>query len=108
MVERIAREREIGSGLLSLAFDRRQESEADHIGLFLMTFAGYDPQEAVAFWQEMEAIHQHGARLPAILSNHPSDAQRERQLEEWVPMAKAGKKAYDEGHVLPQRRQSMP
>jgi metalloendopeptidase OMA1, mitochondrial len=104
--ERIAREREVGSGLLSLAFDRRQESEADHIGVFLMTFAGYDPQEAVVFWKEMEAIHRRGARLPAILSNHPSDAQRERQLAEWVPLARAAKKAYDEGRILPSSRHS--
>ena len=102
--ERIAREREMGSGLLSLAFDRRQESEADHIGLFLMTFAGYDPQQAVTFWQAMEAIHRRGARLPAILSNHPSDAQRERQLQEWVPLSKAAKKAYEAGHVVPAGR----
>ena len=102
--ERIAREREMGSGLLSLAFDRRQESEADHIGVFLMTFAGYNPQEAVAFWREMEALRRHRAQLPAILSNHPSDAQRERQLEAWVPLARAAKKAYDEGRVVTRPR----
>jgi predicted Zn-dependent protease len=39
--------------LVSKAYDRRQESEADHIGVFLMTFAGYDPQEAVRFWVRM-------------------------------------------------------
>jgi predicted Zn-dependent protease len=105
--ERIARERELGSGLLSLAFDRRQESEADHIGVFLMTFAGYDPQQAVVFWREMEALHRQGARLPAILSNHPSDAERERQLQEWVPKSRAAKQAYDQGHVVPARRHSM-
>jgi metalloendopeptidase OMA1, mitochondrial len=101
--ERIARQQEFGRGLLSLAFDREQESEADHIGLFLMTFAGYDPQQAVVFWKEMEAIHQRGPHLPAILSNHPSDAHRERNMEQWVPVAKAAKIAYDEGRIAPKR-----
>lgn len=104
--ERIARERETGSRLLSLAYDRRQESEADHIGVFLMTFAGYDPQQAVVFWREMADAHRHDPHLPTIFSNHPSDAQRERQMEEWVPMAKAAKRAYDEGRILPQGHNS--
>ena len=37
----------IGSGLGGLKNDRMQEEEADHIGLFLMTFAGYDPDAAI-------------------------------------------------------------
>ena len=37
-----------------LSYDRQQESEADHIGVFLMTFAGYDPRQAVVFWEEMQ------------------------------------------------------
>src|SRR5262249_49645458 len=53
--ERVARDE---SGHVSFirgkAYDRAQESEADHIGLFLMTFAGFDPRQAVRFWQEME------------------------------------------------------
>jgi predicted Zn-dependent protease len=42
------------------AYDRQQESEADHIGLFLMTFAGYDPDEALVFWQRMEQLQRGG------------------------------------------------
>src|SRR5262249_17782599 len=50
--ERVAHARSRPSILRSLAYTRIQE-EADHIGAFLMTFAGYDPQEAVVFWEGM-------------------------------------------------------
>src|SRR5208283_1183768 len=46
----------------------QQESEADHIGIFLMTFAGYDPDQAVVFWQRMETAArgpQPSSRVPA-------------------------------------------
>jgi len=85
--------------LVSKAYDRSQESEADHIGVFLMTFAGYDPEEAVRFWNRMRLANQGGVRLPPILSTHPTDEQRIRDMERWVPMAKAGKRAFDEGRI---------
>jgi predicted Zn-dependent protease len=99
--ERIARERTVGHGLLSLSYDRQQESEADHIGIFLMTFAGYDPNQALAFWREMEAVAGRAA-VPEILSDHPSDARRLEQLKVWIPLAEAAKKAYDEHRIAPQ------
>ncbi|HEV3258724.1 MAG TPA: M48 family metallopeptidase [Gemmataceae bacterium] len=89
-----------GTDLGTLAFDRAQESEADHIGVFLMTFAGYDPQQAVVFWKRMMEANR-GGQPPEILSDHPSDTRRIRQLEEWVPEAKGAKKAYDQGHIAP-------
>jgi predicted Zn-dependent protease len=98
--ERIARERAAGSGLLTLSFDRQQELEADHIGVFLMTFAGYDPEQALAFWQELQGAQGRQAGLPEILSDHPSDAHRMQELKSWIPMAKAAKQAYDEGRVV--------
>ena len=82
-------------------YDRAQESEADHIGVFLMTFAGYDPQQAVAFWQRMKQLSDKQGHVPEILSDHPSDEQRIAQLRQWVPKAEAAKKAYDEGRVAP-------
>ncbi len=103
--ERIARERMVGHGLLALHYDREQESEADHIGVFLMTFAGYDPRQAVVFWQKMERLQGQDG-LPEILSDHPSDERRMEQLEGWVPMALAAKKAFDEGRVLPAKAPS--
>ena len=72
------------SGMLAAlrekAFDRGQESEADHIGLFLMTFAGYDPSQAVVFWKRMKQISDEQGRVPEILSDHPSDEKRIKQL----------------------------
>jgi predicted Zn-dependent protease len=97
--ERITRE-ESGrvSWLFNMAYDREQESEADHIGLFLMTFAGYDPDETVVFWERMQRAAR-GGRLPEILSNHPSDAHRINQLRRWIPQAKAAKVAYEHHRI---------
>jgi metalloendopeptidase OMA1, mitochondrial len=100
--ERIAREQS-GTGVLrSLKYNRDQEAEADHIGVFLMTFAGYDPHKAVTFWERM---HQKmgGQQKPEFLSDHPSDEHRIEAMKAWVPKALAGKKAYDRGDIAPAR-----
>jgi predicted Zn-dependent protease len=106
--ERLATQQREGGGLMAAlrekAFDRQQESEADHIGVFLMTFAGYDPEQAVVFWQEMKRLSDERGHIPEILSDHPSDEKRIAQLKEWVPKALAGKKAYDEGRIAPRGR----
>ena len=64
--ERLARQKSEGGGFLDLlvgkAHDREQESEADHVGIFLMTFAGYDPEQAVIFWERMRTATQ-GQRI---------------------------------------------
>lgn len=99
--ERIARERTVGRGLLSLSYNRQQETEADHIGLFLMTFAGYDPHAAAQFWEAMQNAHGGQLRLPEIISDHPNDTRRMQQLQAWVGPAKAAKQAFDEGRILP-------
>jgi predicted Zn-dependent protease len=91
-----------GATLDSLAYNRFQESEADHIGVFLMTFAGYDPEAALTFWERMSEISARMGRLPEILSDHPSDARRIAQLRDWIPLAKGAKKAYDQGRVVPE------
>jgi predicted Zn-dependent protease len=104
--ERVAR-KEIGGGALggfwSKSFDRAQESEADHIGLFLMTFAGFHPEEAVRFWESMAQATGGKQRQPEILSDHPSSERRIKQMKEWIPKAIAAKKAYDEGDIKPVR-----
>ena len=68
-----------------MPFSRNHESEADHIGLIYMARAGYDPHEAIAFWQRMERMS--GAQPPQLLSDHPSHGVRIQQLENWMPQA---------------------
>jgi predicted Zn-dependent protease len=105
--ERVARARRGGGGILSglreKSYDRMQESEADHVGVFLMAFAGYDPQEAVAFWQRMRQASARG-EPPEFLSDHPNHSTRIAQLTKWAPQAKAAKRAYDEGRIAPASR----
>jgi predicted Zn-dependent protease len=82
----------VGSKLaVELPYSREQESEADHIGLVYMARAGYDPKEAVAFWQRfMEYNNQHGgSSTPSFLRDHPVDAIRIKQLQGWLPEAQA-------------------
>jgi len=63
-----------------------------------MTFAGYDPEEAVAFWERMREMSG-GSRVPEVLSDHPSDERRIAQMKGWVPWAKGAKQAYERGQV---------
>jgi predicted Zn-dependent protease len=70
----------------TLPFSRSHESEADHYGLILMSIAGYNPDEAVPFWERMAALG--GGGTPEFLSTHPSDATRIRQLSGWTNEAK--------------------
>jgi predicted Zn-dependent protease len=53
-----------------LPFSRVHENEADHLGLMFMAMAGYDPHEAVAFWQRMSAAKK-GAKVPQFLRTQP-------------------------------------
>jgi predicted Zn-dependent protease len=69
-----------------LPFSRAQESEADRLGLIFMAMAGYDPNEAVAFWQRM-ASQKGGAAPPEFLSTHPSDQTRIEDIKRLVPEA---------------------
>lgn len=69
-----------------LPFSRSQESEADHIGLVYMAKAGYDPREAIGFWQRM-AKQAEGKAPPEWLSTHPSGGTRVEQLQKWMPEA---------------------
>jgi predicted Zn-dependent protease len=70
----------------TLPFSRKHESEADHYGLILMTIAGYNPEESVAFWERMSALS--GGSSLEFLSTHPSDTRRIEQLQGWMQEAK--------------------
>lgn len=73
------------STLGMLAYSRKHESEADKMGLVFMAMAGYNPQKAVDFWEEMSA--QSGANPPQMLSTHPSDERRIEDIKEFLPEA---------------------
>ncbi len=77
----------IGSTVFGiLPFSRRDESEADHYGLIFAAMAGYNPQEAIPFWQRM-AQAKGNAKPPTFLSSHPSDQQRINDIKKWLPEA---------------------
>jgi predicted Zn-dependent protease len=100
--ESILQTLDAGAALQELSYNRFQETEADHIGVFLMTFAGYDPHAALAFWERMREASAGGIQLPEILSDHPADARRLAQLPEWIPLAEGAKRAYDQGQIAPE------
>ena len=67
----------VGVQIGMMAHGRYQESEADHLGLLFMSMAGYNPNEAVTFWERMAAKSAAGgAKQPVWLSTHPSDETR--------------------------------
>ena len=73
-----------------LPHSRAQESEADHIGLIYMAQAGYAPEAAVEFWKRFgEFNKQQGSDTPSFLRTHPLDEVRVKQLQGWIPEAKA-------------------
>ena len=76
----------IGGQAAELPFSRKQESEADHIGLIYMARAGYDPHQAVAFWKRMLRASK-GKEPPEFASDHPSTARRVKDVEGWLPEA---------------------
>lgn len=76
----------VGSQLGLLKYGRTQESEADRLGLIFMAMAGYDPREAVDFWQRMQA-KSGGQEPPEFLSTHPSSSTRISNLQEHMPEA---------------------
>ena len=68
-----------------LPWSRQQETEADQYGLIFSAIAGYDPREAIPFWQRMSTAG--GASPPEFLSTHPSDATRLKKMEKFIPEA---------------------
>jgi predicted Zn-dependent protease len=74
-----------------LPYSRKQESEADHIGLLYMARAGYDPEEAVKFWGRFAQYNAQSGNSGglALLRTHPVDSVRIQQLKQLLPEAKA-------------------
>ena len=68
-----------------MPFNRKDESEADHVGLLYMARAGFDPRESLRFWQRMEQAGRE--QPPEFMSTHPSHGTRIQQLQALMPKA---------------------
>ena len=64
-------------------FGRKQETEADYLGLIFSSLAGYDIRESVKLWQRM-AEKNKGKEPPVFLSTHPSSTKRIENLNNWI------------------------
>ena len=87
----------LGVGVLygfTLPFSRSHESEADQIGLLYMARAGYDPNEALQFWQRFSKVKD-GKAPPEWASTHPADTTRMQGLRKYFSRAK-----YDYQNVI--------
>ena len=90
-----------------LSYSRKHESEADHMGLLLMSAAGYDPKESIRFWQRMTEATSGGQAPPEFLSTHPNHETRIRDLTHWMPEAEQlykGSQNQTDTKVLPEIR----
>jgi predicted Zn-dependent protease len=79
-----------GMNIYIPSYSRKNEAEADHIGLFYMAKAGYDPRAAVELWKR--AAQKRGDAT-SIFASHPSNGARAKELEKYLPEAM---KVYEE------------
>jgi predicted Zn-dependent protease len=68
-------------------YSRVHEKESDHLGLIFMAMAGYDPAEAVGFWQRMADAKKDQQQPPELLSTHPADSTRIANIKNLIPEA---------------------
>jgi len=64
-------------------FNRKQESEADYLGLIFSSLSGYDIREAPKLWERMKKSNK-GKEPPEFMSTHPSSDNRIKKLNEWM------------------------
>ena len=64
-------------------FSRKQESEADYLGLIFSSLSGYDVREAPKIWERMKEAHK-GKTPPEFMSTHPSPDNRIKKLNGWM------------------------
>jgi len=73
------------AGAEVVPFARDQETRADHVGLWLMALAKYDPHATVKFWKDRGKLSK--SHIPGFLQMHPGDETRIANLQEWMPEA---------------------
>ena len=64
-------------------FNRKQESEADYLGLIFSSLSGYDIRETPKIWERMKEFNK-GKEPPEFMSTHPSSSNRIKKLNEWM------------------------
>ena len=64
-------------------FNRKQESEADYLGMIFASLSGYDIRETVKIWQRMKKLNK-GKAPPEFMSTHPSAENRIKKINEWT------------------------
>jgi len=64
-------------------FNRKQESEADYLGMIFSSLSGYDIRETVKIWERMKEFNK-GKEPPQFMSTHPSSDTRIKQLNDWM------------------------
>ena len=64
-------------------FSRKQESEADYLGLIFSSLSGYDIRETVKIWERMKATNK-GKEPQEFMSTHPSSTNRIKNINEWM------------------------
>ena len=64
-------------------FNRKQETEADYLGLIFSSLSGYDIRETVKIWERMKEANK-GKEPPEFMSTHPSSSNRIKQINEWM------------------------
>ena len=64
-------------------FGRKQETEADYLGLIFSSLSGYDIRESTKLWERM-AKKKEGKEVPVFLSTHPSSKKRIENLSNWI------------------------
>ncbi|MBA3685236.1 MAG: M48 family metallopeptidase [Planctomycetes bacterium] len=97
----------VGAGAqvgVMLPFSRSHETEADYLGLIYMAKSGYDPQQAVEFWQRFATL---GSGGPEFLSTHPASEHRASDLKSHMNQARAhydsAPERLDKGAAVPAR-----
>ena len=64
-------------------FNRKQETEADYLGLIFASLSGYDIRETINVWERMKEANK-GKTPPEFMSTHPSPENRKKKIENWI------------------------
>ena len=64
-------------------FNRKQETEADYLGMIFASLSGYDIRETVKVWERMRNANK-GQEPPEFMSTHPSSLNRINNITEWI------------------------